>query len=71
MMQTIWHGTDSERDRLLAAIGRYCDCTKDSDGKVLTPCELHICLSIDQRFINGMLWGMRLRDRYIAEEYMM
>lgn len=59
-----WHGTNAERDRLLAAISRNCGCTNE------VICAPHEMLVNDgaQKTLDGLLFHYRIRDCLIAEE---
>jgi hypothetical protein len=63
-----WHGTEDEALALVDAVKRSCDCQKDMAGRILRPCGAHRAL-IDQRFLDGLLWGRHAASRYRAEEW--
>lgn len=62
----VWNGSESERNRLMAALARNCnDACKT--GK---PCAAHSILTApnSQKTLDHMLFVFRIRDRLILQE---
>jgi hypothetical protein len=58
----VFHGNSAEAVELLAVVERNCP-DKPCSGK----CSAHQAL-LDQRWIDGLLFGRWMRDRLLAEE---
>jgi hypothetical protein len=67
--KTIWNGTAAESAALLRAIERHCTCEVGITGALLRACATHAALVNNQRFLDGVLFARRLRQRLIAEEW--
>lgn len=67
-MAVIFHGTDKERDELLAAMSRNCECLFDGMGARTRTCGAHGALVDDQRMLDGLMFARRIRARLITEE---
>lgn len=65
---SIFPGTDQERDDLLAALTRNCTCgttATEPDGR----CAGHIALVDDPRWLYDQLFARSMRDRLNREEH--
>jgi hypothetical protein len=58
----IWHGTADDVLALSLAIDHNCDCAAPR------VCAAHRAM-LDQRFLNGVLFGKHLAKRLLAEEF--
>lgn len=65
----VWHGTESESYALLDAIARNCECRFDDCGALVQACAAHYALTRNQRFLDGLLYGRRVAERFIREEW--
>lgn len=74
----VWHGTDTEALALLAALDAWCRQPEGRTGQQCrhgwTPqqtavCPAHRAFSQDQRYLDGLVYMRRLRERLIAEEW--
>jgi hypothetical protein len=63
-----WHGTPVEQKRLLAAVDSHCTCDTNDKGQKIGLCQMHIYM-LKQDAVDRLLYSMRMRGRYIAEEY--
>jgi hypothetical protein len=63
-----WHGTADEWGALWLAIGRYCTCEFE-DRPCVEPalCAAHALL-LDQAVLDHLLYGRRLRERFVRAE---
>jgi hypothetical protein len=69
MANVAWHGTSAESGELLAAVEHNCGCQFDDEvGMRVSTCPPHDALVKDQRWLNGLLFMRRQRDRLNAEE---
>jgi hypothetical protein len=69
--QAVWNGTEAESRALLAAIARYCACQFADNGALTVACPSHDALVRNQRFLDGLLFGRRIGQRFIREEWQM
>jgi hypothetical protein len=67
--QAVWNGTEAESRALLAAIARYCACQFADNGALAAACPSHDALVRNQRFLDGLLFGRRIGQRLIQEEW--
>ena len=65
----VWQGTTSERDDLLNAIARNCDCKYGLMGVRVATCAPHTALVEDQHWLNHMVFARRLAVRLQHEEW--
>jgi hypothetical protein len=68
-LQAVWHGTEAESRALLAAVARYCACQFADNGALAAACPSHDALVRNQRFLDGLLFGRRIGQRLIHEEW--
>ena|SRR3990167_4043407 len=74
MMATNWKGTSEEALALLEATkASPCGCqTKFDHGQGVAytaPCTFHYSLAFDQRAVDYLLYGRRMRAHFFAEEW--
>lgn len=69
--ETQWHGSDAEKDVLLAALQRNCCCTYDDNNQRQgDPCASHVMLLHDQLALDHLVFVRReLRQRIEREEW--
>jgi hypothetical protein len=66
----IWNGTSAEGRELTNAINRNCTCGPYGMlGVRASTCAAHEAFLSEQRFLDGLLWMRRLKDRINAEEH--
>jgi hypothetical protein len=72
---TVWHGTPEESQLLNAVLMFWCSdkgegehCTYGLMGVRTTTCAAHVMLRDDQRALDGLLFGRRVANKYLAEE---
>ena len=70
MAQPIWHGTEEEGRILINVLRRNCICDHDANGAITTSCESHKLFVSSQRFLDGLLYGRRVSERLINEEWL-
>src|ERR1700738_4518619 len=68
-MQVVWHGTQQESFDLVNAIARNCTCEFGLMGVRLATCAPHRMLTEDQRALNGLLFALRMAQRWNREEF--
>lgn len=66
-MEVIWRGSKELQDQLLRAIANNCECQYD-DALLSRQCASHHML-IEQRVLDGLLFGRAVRHRLKAEEW--
>lgn len=66
--QVIWHGTEAERDELLASLARQCLCTYAPSGARMTCCPGHDALVHDQLWLDRLCFMRTLRAQLNLEE---
>jgi hypothetical protein len=69
MSPVTFHGTNTERDELLAALTRNCECQASPDGVILKKCAGHTALVNDQKFVDHLEFYRWLRVQLNVEEY--
>jgi len=67
--EAIWKGTRAESSALLAALAHHCTCQFADSGALVQACAAHMDLVRNQRYLDGLLYGRRLADRFRAEEW--
>jgi hypothetical protein len=67
-MEVVWNGTEAESRDLLDVLARHCACEYSVSGARTRVCAPHYALAHTQRFLDGMLFARRIRDRLLAEE---
>jgi hypothetical protein len=67
--RTIWKGTEAESSALLEVLTRNCTCTYATSGALVRACSPHAAFVSSQRFVDGLLYGRRIADRLISEEW--
>lgn len=66
---TIWHGDAAAALALQVAVQRNCTCQVDANG-ITVPgnCGSHRAM-LEQRFVDGILFGRYLAERLLIEEF--
>lgn len=59
----VWHGDMQQAYELAAAVARHCDCRAEK-----RQCGGHAAM-LEQRFIDGVLYGRWMVERMINEEW--
>lgn len=67
--EVTWNGTQSEGSDLLSAIERNCACEFSLAGTRLSACAPHRMLVEDQRALDGLVFGRRIAQRLMTEEW--
>jgi hypothetical protein len=62
VLACVWHGDVAEAYALAAAIEHNCEC------KPPVSCGAHAAM-LEQRFLNGLLFGRYLAQRLLVEEF--
>ena len=67
---TIWHGDAAGALALQLAVEHNCTCHVDANG-VTVPgnCGAHRAM-LEQRFVDGILFGRYLTERLLREEFL-
>ena len=63
--RTRWNGTEAELLILVDVLGRHCACQAVRPGELCPP---HGMLA-KQRSVDGLVFGRRIAQRLIAEEF--
>jgi hypothetical protein len=63
---TVWHGDIKQAYALIEAIAHNCTCAQTPQAS--GGCPAHRALG-EQRFIDGILFAVYLRERLLSEEY--
>lgn len=63
-----FHGDGSEAIRMEGALAAHCTCQFSESHFRTSTCAGHRALLEDQRFSDGLLFGLHARERLIAEE---
>lgn len=70
MAPVFFHGTDAERDDLLACLARNCACAYAPVTNIrMSCCPGHQALSEDQKFVDRMVFMRRQRDLLVGQEF--
>lgn len=64
-----WHGTVEESNALVSAIANNCECKFGLMGARMSTCVPHQAMIEDQRWLDGLLFGRRLRHDLIQGEW--
>ncbi len=64
----IWHGTPQEAEDLRQALNVHCQCAVPEAYATTLGCEAHSLLS-NQRLLDGLIFGRRMRRRLLGEEF--
>ncbi|HYW86711.1 MAG TPA: hypothetical protein VFB50_03025 [Chloroflexota bacterium] len=70
MKPTVWNGTPSELQRLLASVERNCTCAAGAEAPDSRMCSLHRALSFDQSFVDRQIYARRMHERLLCEEWL-
>jgi hypothetical protein len=65
----LFHGTNSERDELLRALARNCECAHDPSGAVTVSCPGHRSLMDSQSYVDHLEFARTLRDQLRQGEW--
>ena len=68
MRASIWKGDVASITQLQVAVMNNCTCEHDDAGRVSGQCSAHQAM-LDQRFVDGILFGRWLLERLLAEEF--
>lgn len=65
-----FHGSDAERDDLLACLARNCECVVAPVTNIRTTrCPGHTALVEDQKFVDRMVFYRRQRYLLVGQEF--
>jgi hypothetical protein len=62
----VWPGSVDEFVRLLYCIGAHCTCQEQPRGAISCPAHQ---LLFDQRALDHLVFGRRMRDKLVASEF--
>lgn len=65
----VWPGADTERDDLLMALSRNCQCTFSPNSVRMTTCPGHTALVEDQAWLDHLVFARRQRERLEIQEF--
>jgi len=69
-LSVLFHGTEGERDDLLAALNRQCECVYAPVTNIrTTTCPGHHALVTDQKLIDRLVFMRRQRYLLIGQEF--
>jgi hypothetical protein len=70
-MNSVFPGTNQERDELLASLSHYCTCGSGAKkaGSLSGRCAGHIALVSDPAWLHAQLFYRSQRKRLIAGEF--
>ena len=69
MGAVVFHGSDREREDLLACLNRQCVCTFAPSGARMTCCPGHQALVEDQKFVDRLVFMRRQRYLLVGQEF--
>lgn len=69
MASTIWKGSPQEGYRLQVVLDHNCTCLRNQAGAIVRGCPVHVAMTVDQRFLDGLLCMRRLHERLEHEEF--
>jgi hypothetical protein len=68
---TIWHGDTAGALALQVAVEHNCTCEVDANGRTRPgKCSAHRAM-LDQRFVDGILFGRYLTEQLLREEFLL